>query len=58
MRYLLAFARTIAGILREIGDENAYERYLKAHGRKHSREEWQHFWDEWLCDKYTKPKCC
>ena len=30
------FFRLLLGLLREIGDENAYARHLKAHGREHS----------------------
>jgi len=58
MKALRAFGRSVAGILRELSDENAYARHLAAHGRKHSREEWQHFCNERFRAKYTKPKCC
>ena len=33
------FWRIIIGILRELSDESAYERHLRAHGRTHSGEE-------------------
>ena len=46
------------GILREIGDENAYERHLRAHGRAHSGEEWRRFSEERLQAKYQRAKCC
>ena len=50
--------RTILAILREIGDENAYRRYLAAHGLESSRESWRSFSEARMCAKYRKPKCC
>jgi hypothetical protein len=50
--------RIVRGILREIADENAYERHLAAHGRTHSGEEWRRFSTARLEEKYTRPKCC
>lgn len=58
MSRLRRFCRLILAILREIGDENAYQRHLAAHGRPHSGEEWRKFSEEWLRAKYTRPKCC
>ena len=46
------------GLLRELGDENAYARFLAATGRTRSRESWRHFTDERLRAKYVRPKCC
>ncbi len=40
------FFRLLLGLLREIGDENAYARHLKAHGREHSAAEWRRFSEE------------
>ena len=48
----------LIGLLRELADENAYQRHLSAHGRAHSREEWKRFSDERLCAKYSRAKCC
>jgi hypothetical protein len=53
-----AFWRILAGILKEIADESAYERHLRAHGRSHSPEEWRRFSDERLRAKYARAKCC
>jgi hypothetical protein len=53
-----SFLRTVLALLKEIGDENAYERHLKAHNREHSPEEWRRFSDERFRGKYTKAKCC
>jgi len=51
-------ARLLLALLRELGDENAYRRHLAAHGRIHSRQEWQKFSQERLRWKFVHPKCC
>ncbi len=48
----------VVGILRELADENAYDRHLAMHQRTHSREEWRIFCDERLRAKYSCAKCC
>lgn len=53
-----AFFRGLLVLLREIGDENAYQRHLAAHGRKHSGAEWRRFCDERMQRKYARAKCC
>lgn len=58
MRRLREFARIVAGILKELSDESAYERHLAAHKRAHSGEEWRRFCEERLRAKYANPKCC
>ncbi len=55
---LAAVVRGALGLVREIGDENAYARYLLAGNRRHSAEEWRTFSDRRLRDKYIRPKCC
>jgi hypothetical protein len=45
-------------LLRELSDENAYDRHLAAHGRTHSAAEWRRFSDERLRAKYMRAKCC
>jgi hypothetical protein len=52
------FFRIVLGLLREIGDENAYARHLKIHGRVHSGEEWRRFSEERFRGKYSRAKCC
>ena len=52
------FFRTVWGILREISDENSYQRYLRRRGREHSAAEWRRFSDERLKRKYMQAKCC
>jgi hypothetical protein len=58
MRRLRALGRILAGILKELSDETAYQRHLAAHGRTHSGEEWRRFSEERLRAKYARPKCC
>ena len=48
----------IRSILREIADENAYERHLRFHGLTHSAEEWRRFCDARFAQKYARAKCC
>ena len=50
--------RLFVGLLRELSDESAYDRHLRAHGREHSSEEWRRFQEERLKAKYTRAKCC
>jgi hypothetical protein len=45
-------------LLRELADENAYQRHLAAHGRTHSPQEWRHFFKHRLEAKYARAKCC
>lgn len=52
------FFRTLLSILRELADENAYERHLQGHGAAHSEREWRRFQDERLRSKYERAKCC
>jgi hypothetical protein len=50
--------RGLLTLLREIADENAYQRHLSAHGRVHSAEEWRRFSDARLAQKFAQGKCC
>jgi hypothetical protein len=45
-------------VLRELADENAYARHLRAHGCEHSGDEWRRFSDAHLRAKYQRAKCC
>ncbi len=58
MRRLRHFGRLVLGLLREIADENAYQRHLALHGRAHSGAEWRRFSQERLRAKYARAKCC
>jgi hypothetical protein len=50
--------RLVMALLRELADENAYQRHLSAHGRAHSGAEWKRFSEERLRARYARPKCC
>ena len=62
MTRILQFGRDLAGIVaslvRELADQNAYDRHLRVHGVEHSAEEWRRFSDARLRDRYARPKCC
>ena len=58
MRRLRRAAELFWGLLRELADENAYERHLASHGRAHSGDEWRRFSEERLRAKYARAKCC
>lgn len=45
-------------LLRELADENAYQRHLETHGLPHSGDEWRRFSEERLRAKYARAKCC
>jgi hypothetical protein len=48
----------IWALLRQIADENAYERYLRSEGRAPSGQEWRRFCDQHFARKYARSKCC
>jgi hypothetical protein len=50
--------RLIVALLRELADESAYQRYLEAHGRQPSADEWRRFSEQRLRTKYARAKCC
>ena len=54
----MAFFRSVLAMLREIADENAYQRHLRFVGREHSPDEWRRFLDRRLAAKYARAKCC
>lgn len=58
MKQFKAICQLFLGLLRELGDQTAYQRYLARHGRQPSREAWQRFWEERLDTKYQQAKCC
>jgi hypothetical protein len=55
---LRALWRNVKGVMREIADENAYDRHLAWHGTTHSPEEYRRFADHRLGAKYKRAKCC
>jgi hypothetical protein len=48
----------VINLLREIADENAYQRHLRADNLAHSPAEWRRFLDERLARKFAQGKCC
>ena len=58
MTRLREIARLLAGILRELSDESAYQRHLERRGCPPSAAEWRHFSDARLHTRYSHPKCC
>jgi hypothetical protein len=50
--------RILAGLLRELSDEAAYQRHLEAYGASHSAEEWRRFQNAKLQKKYQRARCC
>jgi heme oxygenase len=58
MKALRQLGALVLALLRELADENAYQRHLAAHGRAHSGEEWRHFTEHRLRAKYARAKCC
>jgi hypothetical protein len=53
-----ALWRGVVVLLKELSDENAYQRHLESHNRAHSAEEWRRFLDERLRKKFAQGKCC
>jgi hypothetical protein len=49
---------TVLAVLKEIGDENAYRRFLALHGLRPSRQSWREFSEQRHQARYRKPKCC
>ena len=58
MSRIRAVCSILLGILREIGDETAYQRHLEMHGRQHSGQEYRRFAECRLRQKYQRAKCC
>ena len=52
------FFRLVKGILRELSDEAAYSRHLRATGRAHSSAEWRLFTEGRYRRKFQSAKCC
>ena len=50
--------KLILALLRELSDQNAYQRYLAMEGREHSGAEWRKFSERRFRGKYMRAKCC
>jgi hypothetical protein len=49
---------TLIQTLREIFEENAYERFLRNHGLVNSREAYAHYLRETSATRERRPRCC
>ena len=58
MRYLHSFFKVILATLREIFDENAYQRFLARTGKQSCTETYTAFMREREVGMATRPKCC
>ena len=58
MSALRRAGQLLLALLRELSDENAYQRHLLAHGCEHSPREWRRFSEERFRAKYSRAKCC
>ena len=58
MSYLREFLRTLWAVLREIFDENAYQRFLLRTNNVASVESYRQFQREQETALATKPRCC
>jgi len=58
MKSLRRLRRILAGILRELADQNAYARHLAHRGVAHSPEEWKRFSEHRFRMKYSQSRCC
>jgi hypothetical protein len=58
MRILRNILHGLTELMRELSDQNAYQRHLAEHGAAHSAEEWRRFSDERFRTKYQQVKCC
>jgi hypothetical protein len=58
MRAIRKAGHLLLELLRELGDQNAYQRYLAARGAPPSPEEWRRFSNARLAARFGRPKCC
>jgi hypothetical protein len=58
MRPVRILAGYVIALLRELSDQTAYERHLRAHGVEASAEEWRRFSEERFTARFARPKCC
>jgi len=58
MKRIRRVGELLLELLRELADENAYQRHLTAHGATHSAEEWRRFSNARLAARFGQAKCC
>ena len=50
--------KILRGIVAELSDQNAYHRYLTAHGETDSPAAWRRFQDHHWAAKSRRGRCC
>jgi len=58
VKTLRLFTSVVLAILRELADQNAYDRHLKIHACPNSPEEYRRFQSVHFKAKYQRAKCC
>jgi hypothetical protein len=58
MKRIRRVGELLLEMLRELADENAYQRHLAARGVPHSAEEWRRFSNARLAARFGQAKCC
>jgi tRNA G37 N-methylase TrmD len=58
MNFIRRWVTLFRNLFREISDEAAYARYLRANDVHASAAEWRRFSDGRYRRKYGNPKCC
>jgi hypothetical protein len=58
MRHVREAFHLLMGLLRELSDENAYQRFLAKRGTQPSKEEWRLFIDGRHAARFRRAKCC
>ena len=58
MRKLRRALELMVELFRELGDENAYRRFLAERGTAASAQEWRLFTDRRHAARFKRAKCC
>jgi len=58
MKYMQSFLQVLLATLREIFDENAYQRFLLRTGNLASADSYREFQREREAGMATRPRCC
>ena len=58
MRPIRKVGSLLLALLRELADENPYQRHLAVRGVPASPEEWRRFSNARLAARFERPKCC
>lgn len=58
MSLIKRVGKLLLALLRELADQNAYQRYLAVRGAAASGDEWRRFSNARLAARFERPKCC